>query len=260
MFIHWKKTPISDRSYADPYCIHAGPGRSTLTPMLKQSYRDGGKPRNRTLWRPPRGIRTCCIADVHDPIARVAWWQAFEPDFLEVVGILDNAAGQRLLNEYEWIRDEVAKVIRQPSLAEEVLWWCVQSLPKDLRPGESRQQRHARLVDEARRSVEDRLRPLWERERRYWQEKTEAARREPPRERAGGGAPAPGPQKAADPTPWFIRELGLTWPCTEADVKAAWRRGVKTRHPDQGGSSEAFITFKKAYDNAIEFLRGRAAA
>ena len=261
MFIYWKKTPISDRSYADPYCIHTGPGRSILTPMLKQSYRDGGKPRNRTLWRPSRGIRTCCIEDVHDPTARVAWWHQFEVDFWRLQGGLDESERARLREHYKWITDEIAQVVPRPSPADEALWFCMKSLQHTWSFGESREQRRVRLLDEARRLLEERQRSWWEQERHYWQEKAEAARREPPRERAGGsGAPAPGPQKAADPTPWFIRELGLTWPCTEAEVKAAWRRGVKTRHPDQGGSSESFIAFKKAYDNAVEFLRGRAAA
>ncbi len=52
----------------------------------------------------------------------------------------------------------------------------------------------------------------------------------------------------------------MSWPCTEKDVKDAWRRGVKLHHPDQGGSSPAFIAFKRAYDEAMEFLQARAVA
>jgi hypothetical protein len=272
MFIFWKKTPLSDRVYSDPYCVHTGPGRQTLTPIVKKSYREDGKPRNRTLWRPSRGIRTCCIADISDPTARVAWWRQFEEDFSLMEVGLDEGERARLQEHHDAIRDEVAKVIPLPSPAEETLWWCLTSLPQDPRPGESSQQRRARLLDEARRSVEERLRPLWEKERRYWQQKAEAAWRAPPRDRrraeAGGAAPespagaqaAPGPRKAADATPWFFRELGLTWPCTKEDVKVAWRRGVKLHHPDQGGSNAAFIAFKNACDAATDFLRKRAVA
>ncbi|WP_437796467.1 hypothetical protein [Sorangium sp. So ce693] len=272
MFIFWKKTPLSDRVYADPYCVHTGPGRLTLIPLVKQAYRENGKPRNRTLWRSSRGIRTCCIADINDPAARVAWWQDFEQDFLRAIAHLEEVDGERLLDHYEWIRDELAKMIPQPSLADETLWWCMMSLSQDPRPGERPHEQRVRLVEEARRSMEERLRPLWEQERRYWQREAETARRARPRDghraKAGGAAPgsqaearaAAGPRNAADAMPWFFRELGLTWPCTEADVKAAWRRGVKHHHPDQGGSNAGFIAFKNAYDAAMEFLHARAVA
>ncbi|XXT18803.1 hypothetical protein WME94_52110 [Sorangium sp. So ce429] len=272
MFIFWKKTPLSDRLYADPYCVHIGPGRLTLIPLAKQAYRENGKPRNRTLWRSSRGIRTCCIADINDPAARVAWWQDFEQDFLRAIALLDEVDGERLLDHYESIRDELAKIIPQPSLADETLWWCMMSLPQDPRPGERPHEQRARLVEEARRSMEERLRPLWEQERRYWQRKTETARRAPPRDppraEADGTAPGPeenakaqsGPRKAADATPWFFRQLGLNWPCTEQDVKVAWRRGAKIHHPDQGGSNAGFIALKNAYDAAMTFLQKRSAA
>jgi len=243
MFVHWKKVPLSDRAYRDPYCSHAGPGRSTLTPLIKESYRKGGKPRNRTLWRPSRGIRTCCVEDKNDPTARVEWWQQFEIDFWRLQEGLDESERARLREHYKWITDEIAQVVPRPSPAEEALWFCMKSLQQPWRSGETFEQRRTRLLQEARRLVEERQRLWWETERGFWRQKAETAQREPPRERTAGSTQAPGPKKAADTTPWFIRELGLTWPCTEEDVKAAWRRGVKTRHPDQGGSSEAFIAF-----------------
>lgn len=260
MFIHWKKNPLSERSYVDHYCIHAGPGRSTLTPVLKQSYREAGKPRNRTFWRPSRGIRTCCIEDGHDPTARVAWWQQFETDFWRLKEGLDESERARLGTHYQWVTEEVAEVIPRPSPSEAALWFCMMCLPQIWLFGESLQQQRTRLLGEARRVLEERQRSWWENERRHWEQKAEAARREQPGERAGGGAPPPGSQKAADTTPWFFCELGLTWPCTLEDVRAAWRRGVKIHHPDQGGSDAAFIQFKNAHDAAVDFLQGRAAA
>jgi hypothetical protein len=265
MFIFWKKTPLSDRVYSDPHCIHTGPGRFTLTPVLKESYRKDGKPKNRTVWRSSRGIRSCCIEDSADPTPRVIWWQEFEQDFERLVMDPDGAEGERLLDSYPRLKEDLAKVIPPPSLAEEALWFCMMSLVQDPRVGESPQQRRARLLDEAQRTLDERIRPWWENERRSWREraeKAEKARRAPPRDhhRADADGATRGPRKAADTTPSFFRELGLTWPCTEREVKAAWRRGVKLRHPDQGGSSPAFIAFKTAYEAAMEFLRKGVAA
>jgi hypothetical protein len=265
MFIFWKKTLLSDRVYSDPHCIHTGPGRFTLTPVLKEAFRKEGKPRNRTLWRASRGIRSCCIEDSADPTPRVTWWLFFEKDFQQAQVGRDQAEVARLHAYYPRLKEDLAKVILRPSLAEDALWFCMMSLVQDPRIGESPQQRRARLLGEARRTLDEKIRPWWENERRYWQdraEKAEAARRAPPRDhhQADGGTAAPGPRKATDSTPWFFRELGVSWPCTEKDVKDAWRRGVKVRHPDQGGSSPAFIAFKRAYDEALEFLRMSAAA
>lgn len=46
--------------------------------------------------------------------------------------------------------------------------------------------------------------------------------------------------------------LGLTTsPCTKADIKAAYRRLVKTAHPDHGGDSAAFIALQANYEKAL---------
>jgi hypothetical protein len=57
-----------------------------------------------------------------------------------------------------------------------------------------------------------------------------------------GGTPPPAELVAAAGT------LGLRWPCTAADAKAAYRRAVLRAHPDQGGSPEAFRRVQGAYD------------
>jgi hypothetical protein len=260
MFIHWKKVSLSDRAYRDPYCSHAGPGRLTLTPLLKQSYREGGKPRNHTLWRPSRGIRICCVEDKNDPTTRVAWWQQFAIDFSRMHEALNESERAQLRKYHQWLMNEIALVVPRPLPEEEVLWFCMKSLPQTFRSGETFEQWRARLLHEARGLLEERRRLWWEIERDFWKRKAEPAQREPPREQTTGGAHAPGPKKAADTTPWFIRELGLTWPCTEAEVKTAWRRGAKERHPDHGGTNEGFIALKRAYDLAMEFVKARAVA
>ena len=52
-----------------------------------------------------------------------------------------------------------------------------------------------------------------------------------------------------------MQVLNLTWPCTEADVKGAFRKLVKSAHPDGGGSHEQFLALQEAYDQALELCR-----
>ncbi len=54
--------------------------------------------------------------------------------------------------------------------------------------------------------------------------------------------------------PEAAKVLGLAWPCTEAQLKAAWRRVVKTAHPDQGGTAEAFRAAKVAHETLTAAL------
>lgn len=53
-------------------------------------------------------------------------------------------------------------------------------------------------------------------------------------------------------------ELGLSVPCTIADVKRAFRRKAKETHPDNGGSDDAFRRVKSAYDAAAKDLGASA--
>jgi DnaJ-like protein len=45
-----------------------------------------------------------------------------------------------------------------------------------------------------------------------------------------------------------MKILGLSWPFTAADAKAAYRRLVHRVHPDVGGSSEEFRRINEAYE------------
>lgn len=47
--------------------------------------------------------------------------------------------------------------------------------------------------------------------------------------------------------------LGLSLPCTRADVRRAYKRLAKKAHPDLGGSQQAFIKLKEAHDSALRF-------
>jgi hypothetical protein len=59
----------------------------------------------------------------------------------------------------------------------------------------------------------------------------------------------------ARPAPACVTRLGLPWPCTQQDVKQAFRSQAKTAHPDAGGSSEAFQALYKAYQEALALVR-----
>jgi hypothetical protein len=59
----------------------------------------------------------------------------------------------------------------------------------------------------------------------------------------------------ARPAPACVTLLGLAWPCTQRDVKRAFRSQAKTVHPDAGGSNAAFQTLYKAYQEALALVR-----
>lgn len=52
--------------------------------------------------------------------------------------------------------------------------------------------------------------------------------------------------------PPFAKILGVSWPCSEADLKMVWKRLALKHHPDRGGNQEEFIRVKTAYDAAIQ--------
>ena len=59
----------------------------------------------------------------------------------------------------------------------------------------------------------------------------------------------------ARPAPACVTRLGLAWPCTQQEVKRAFRSQAKTVHPDAGGSNEAFQALYKAYTEALALVR-----
>jgi hypothetical protein len=46
--------------------------------------------------------------------------------------------------------------------------------------------------------------------------------------------------------PWII--LGLTQPCTPADLRRSWRAYASRHHPDQGGDAATFARGRAAYE------------
>jgi hypothetical protein len=52
-----------------------------------------------------------------------------------------------------------------------------------------------------------------------------------------------------------LTALGLTLPCTAAEVTSVYRQLARTAHPDSGGTHEAFLTLPGHYEAALQ-LRG----
>jgi DnaJ domain len=69
------------------------------------------------------------------------------------------------------------------------------------------------------------------------------------RRRAFGSAP-----RTTDAGPACFRALGLAWPCTEEDIKHAYRTLARVAHPDAGGTDEAFQRLAEAYEEALKFV------
>jgi DnaJ-class molecular chaperone with C-terminal Zn finger domain len=55
--------------------------------------------------------------------------------------------------------------------------------------------------------------------------------------------------------PTCLEVLHLSWPCTVADVQEAYRRLVKSAHPDGGGSHSKFLELQAAYEQALRICR-----
>jgi len=67
------------------------------------------------------------------------------------------------------------------------------------------------------------------------------------------------PSWLRDETPPCLRSLGLTLPCTEADVKHAYRQLAKELHPDRGGDIRRFLLLQEHLEQSCHFLRQRQA-
>jgi hypothetical protein len=65
------------------------------------------------------------------------------------------------------------------------------------------------------------------------------------------------PEWVRKDTPRCILALGLTLPCTEADILAAYRRKVKRLHPDRGGDRREFLRLQAHFEQAMAFLAGK---
>jgi hypothetical protein len=55
--------------------------------------------------------------------------------------------------------------------------------------------------------------------------------------------------------PSCLERLGLPYPATTAQVKAAYRQLAKNAHPDRGGNNEEFLALQAAYEQALTLCR-----
>ncbi len=67
------------------------------------------------------------------------------------------------------------------------------------------------------------------------------------------------PAWARSHTPRAIAALGLQLPCSEADLMRAYRRRVKSLHPDRGGDQRRFLRLQADFEEALALVRVAAA-
>ena len=62
------------------------------------------------------------------------------------------------------------------------------------------------------------------------------------------------PEWARRDTPRCVAALGLRMPCSEEQLKAAYRAKVKLLHPDHGGDKRRFLWLQSQFEQALELL------
>jgi hypothetical protein len=67
------------------------------------------------------------------------------------------------------------------------------------------------------------------------------------------------PAWARKHTPPSIAALGLFLPCTEEEVKRAYRQRVMRLHPDHGGDERRFLLLQAQFEEALAIVHGRSA-
>jgi hypothetical protein len=55
-------------------------------------------------------------------------------------------------------------------------------------------------------------------------------------------------------TPGCLRALGLRWPCSEEDLRTAYRRLAEQVHPDRGGDPREFLKLQRQFEAAMSFF------
>ena len=58
-------------------------------------------------------------------------------------------------------------------------------------------------------------------------------------------------------TPRSVAGLGLRMPCTEEELKRAYRRRVMQLHPDRGGDQRRFLLLQAHFEEALAIVTGR---
>lgn len=58
-------------------------------------------------------------------------------------------------------------------------------------------------------------------------------------------------------SPSCLAAFGLTLPCSEEDLKRAYRERVKQLHPDRGGDKKRFLRLQSQFEEALRLLGDR---
>ena len=64
------------------------------------------------------------------------------------------------------------------------------------------------------------------------------------------------PTWARDETPRCVAALGLSLPCSEEDLKQAYRQRAKLLHPDHGGDRRRFLYLQQHFEQALRHVSG----
>src|ERR1700722_15503504 len=62
------------------------------------------------------------------------------------------------------------------------------------------------------------------------------------------------PEWARRDTPRCVAALGLRMPCSEEELKEAYRAKVKVLHPDHGGHKRRFLWLQSQFEEALALL------
>lgn len=282
MFIAWQRVALgATGTYERDDCPHPvkAVGREAMRPVVREAFRVDGKPRNRVIARPGDSVRRCCLAD-RNPIAIGRFWLSVKRRAHEAtlrIGlareVYTRAEEALWRDKTGWLFDELAKTVPELTADEECLYDLFER-DEPLPAGATGRGFAARL-EAARARVEayQKTKRRSEQADEWW------LRVEPPpgydkkaAERKRDAAHALWAEafrrlhgdhfadfrarrqrtlervEAAIVSSEAAAVLGLRWPCTALELKAAWRRTAKTAHPDQGGTVEAFRAAKAAHE------------
>jgi len=66
------------------------------------------------------------------------------------------------------------------------------------------------------------------------------------------------PAWARQETPRSLAALGLRMPCTEEELKRAYRTRVKQLHPDHGGDERRFLWLQAQFEEALVIVQSQS--
>jgi hypothetical protein len=68
------------------------------------------------------------------------------------------------------------------------------------------------------------------------------------------------PDWARRETPRAVAAFGLRFPCTEEQLKQAYRKRVKQLHPDHGGDQRRFMLLQAQFEEALALVSAQQTA